>query len=155
MKRSLAVLVVAPVLLLSACSASENGVNPLLPSAAVLQGGATARAASALTGTWQLVSLQKAGQARQPAPAGVRLAADFGADGNVLLQADCNACRASYEAGPDGQLEVGPMACTRAYCSSAPVDTDFAGLVSAAGIASVSGDTLTLTSDAGTVSMQR
>lgn len=155
MKRSLAMLVVAPVLLLSACSASENGVNPLLPSAPVLQDGATARPASALTGTWQMVSLQKAGQDRQPAPAGVRLTADFGADGNVLLQADCNVCRAGYEAGPDGQLKVGPLACTRAYCSSAPVDTDFAGLVGAADLARVSGNELALTSAAGSLLMSR
>lgn len=155
MKVSLAMLVVAPVLLLSACSASENGVNPLLPSAAVLQDGATSRPTSALTGMWQMVSLQKAGQAQQPAPAGVQLTADFRTDGKVALKADCNVCNAGYEVGPDGQLKVGPMACTRAYCSSAPMDTDFAGLVGAAELASIKGDTLSLTSDAGTVLMQR
>ncbi len=155
MKRSLALLVAAPVLLLAACSASENGVNPLLPSAPVLQDGATARPAPALTGTWQMVSLQKAGQAQQPAPAGVQLTADFRTDGNVGLKADCNVCNAGYEVGPDGQLKVGPMACTRAYCSSAPVDTDFAALVGSADLASVSGNELTLTSAAGTVLMQR
>ena len=155
MKRSLAVLVVAPVLLLSACSASESAVNPLLPPAATLNDGAAARPAPALTGTWQMVSLQKTGGAQQPAPAGVQLTADFRTDGKLALRADCNVCNAAYEVGPDGQLKVGPMACTRAYCSSAPVDMDFAALVGSAQQAVVADQTLTLSSEAGSVRMQR
>jgi heat shock protein HslJ len=155
MKRSLTLLGVTPLLLLAACAASENGVNPLRPSNPALQGGGTARSAPVLTGSWQMVSLQKSGQARQPAPAGVPLTAEFASDGNLFLQADCNRCRAGYAVGTDGSLEIGPMACTRAYCSSAPLDTDFAGLLSSARQAEVSEHSLSVTSEAGSVLLQR
>ncbi len=152
MKRSLALLAVAPLVLLAACSASESGYNPLVP--ALREGGST-QATPVLTGTWQMVSLQKTGQAPQAAPAGVTLTADFRPDGQLFVQADCNLCRSSYQAGPDGSLTVGPMACTRAYCSSAPVDTDFAGLLSAARQAAVGEHTLAVTSEAGSLLLSR
>lgn len=155
MKRSIALLAVAPLVLLAACSASEGGSNPLASQLPAIRDRATPQATPALTGTWQMVSLQRAGQAQQPAPAGVTLTADFRNDGQVFLQADCNACRSGYEAGPGGALTVGPMACTRAYCSSSPVDTDFAGLVSAARQAVVTEHSLTLTSESGSVLLRR
>ncbi len=154
MKRSLALLAAAPLVLLAACSASE-GSNPLTPRVPALQDGASTQATPTLTGTWQMVSLQKTAQAQQPAPLGVTLTADFQPDGQLLVQADCNMCRSSYAAGPDGSLRVGPMACTRAYCSSAPVDTDFAGLLSSARQAAVGEHTLSVTSEAGSVLMRR
>ncbi len=155
MKRSLALVAVAPLVLLAACSASEGGSNPLASQLPAIRDGAATQAAPGLTGTWQMVSLQRTGQAQVPAPAGVALSAEFRADGQLLVQADCNVCRASYEAGAEGALKVSPMACTRAYCTSAPVDTDFAALVGSARQAMVGEHALGLTSEAGSVLMRR
>jgi heat shock protein HslJ len=47
------------------------------------------------------------------------------------------------------------MACTRAYCSTAPVDTQFAGLVASTQNWRLSGGELTLTSDQGTLTLRR
>ena len=54
-----------------------------------------------------------------------------------------------------GALEVGLAACTLALCTTAPLDTDFAGLVSAARLWSVSGEELTLSSEDGTLILER
>jgi putative lipoprotein len=82
--------------------------------------------------------------------------AEFGADGRVALRADCNRCSGTYTAG-SRSLAVGPMACTRAFCTAtAPVDTTFAGLVSSAQTWTSSGDReLELASSAGVLRFQR
>jgi heat shock protein HslJ len=145
------------VLGLSACAADPQG--PAQPSPAAdlgpgHDGGAGSQSTPALRGEWQLVSLQKAGQEAVTPPKGHRFSADFQADGRVNLVADCNRCSAAYTAGSE-TLQVGLMACTRAYCSTAPVDTDFAGLVSAARRWSVASEELQLTSEAGALRLRR
>jgi heat shock protein HslJ len=108
----------------------------------------------ALQGAWQLVSLQVGGQAAVPAPSGHAFTADFGADGRVSLVADCNRCGGGFAAS-GGTLDVGSMACTLAYCSTAPLDTQYAGLVQSAKQWSVTGSELSLESSAGTVRLRR
>jgi heat shock protein HslJ len=89
------------------------------------------------------------------APSGKeRFRATFEADGRLGLQADCNACGARYVAGA-GVLEVQPMACTRAYCASAPLDTQFAGLVGSASSWSIEEGRLTLRAPAGVVILRK
>jgi len=87
---------------------------------------------AALLDAWSLVSLQEAGGAVTLADAG-RFTADFGADGDLFIEADCNVCSAGYEGTPDGSVEViGPIPCTLAYCSTAPLDTRFLALLQSA-----------------------
>ena len=88
------------------------------------------------------------------APRGHTFSADFKSEGRVNMAADCNRCFASYAATP-GTLEVGLAGCTLAYCTTAPLDTDFAGLVSAARQWAVSGEELTLSSEDGTLILRR
>ena len=48
----------------------------------------------------------------------------FGDDGRVTIRADCNNCIGSYEL--TGQhLRLGVLACTRAYCGSDSLDTEY------------------------------
>jgi heat shock protein HslJ len=145
------------VLGLSACAGDPQGPVQPSPTAGIGSagdGGAGSQSTPSLRGEWQLVSLQRAGQEAVDAPAGHRFSADFQADGRVGLVADCNRCSAGYTAGAES-LEVGLMACTRAYCSTAPLDTDFAGLVSAARRWSLAGEQLQLSSEAGTLRLRR
>ena len=78
---------------------------------------------------------------------------DFTADGRVSLRADCNRCSAAYEATTNS-LAVGLMACTRAYCASAPLDTTFAALVGQATSWRVVDGGLELRSEAGVLRFQ-
>ena len=143
---------------LAACSGSGvPAVGPTPPTAEAPDGnGQTgATAVTSLQGVWQLVSLQEAGGAVVPAPAPARFTAEFGADGRLHAQADCNICNASYEAGP-ASLEVSRvMACTRAYCSSAPLDTQYTTLLTEAKTWSTEAGSLDLSSAAGVLHFRR
>jgi len=142
---------------LAACQSGPGGLtSPTPPPTAEAPDGGTSGGGStaSLLGEWQLVSLQEAGQAVVAAPAGHRFSADFTSEGRVHMAADCNRCFAEYSAAPDS-IEVGPAGCTLAYCVTAPLDTTFAGLVSAARQWSVSGEELTLGSEDGTLTLRR
>jgi heat shock protein HslJ len=153
-KRILGGLAVLPVVIgLAACgmgSDSEPTGATQLPSGTA-PGAPTA---ASLAGEWQLVSLQRPGQGPQSPHDSGAFTADFGRDGRVSLAADCNRCVGSYSSG-EASLEVGAMACTRAYCSSAPLDTQYVQLLQGARQWSVSGRDLTLTAAAGTLRMRR
>lgn len=107
-----------------------------------------------LTGAWQMVWLQPLGQPTVNAPTGVTFSANFGSDGRVSLRADCNTCNAGYTA-TDNTLAVSRMACTLAACPSAPLDTQFAGLVQSAQWWGLVDDQLELSSEAGRVRLRR
>lgn len=138
---------------LAACAG--RGELPFVPTPP--EGGSavsgSAPAASELQGLWRLARLAKAGQAPTELSASDRFSAEFTSD-RVLLVADCNRCFGSFTAGA-GTLGVGPMACTRAYCQSAPLDTDFASLVSGAEHWSIAGDQLVLQAANGTLLLHR
>jgi len=154
-KRSLALFAALPLVLgLGACGfdGAATGLPTQSPSSP--DSGAPASIPPALLGAWQLVSLHKTGQAVQAAPAQHGFTADFGSDGRVSLAADCNRCRGGFTAS-SATIEVGPTACTRAACSTAPFDTDYADLVAAARQWSVSGSELDLQSPSGTLVLRR
>jgi heat shock protein HslJ len=145
-------------LALAACagdSAGPMGPSPL-PSASTDGSTSSAGLAGAqLQGKWRLQRIEKTGAPGVAVQEPDRFVADFTSDSRVQLVADCNRCAAGYTAGAS-TLSVSPMACTRAYCSTtAPLDTDFAGLVSSASSWSVSGDQLKLSSSDGSLLLAR
>ena len=145
------------VLGLSACAGDPQAPvqpSPVADAVPGRDGGAGSQSTPAIRGEWQLVSLQKAGQAAVAPPAGHRFSANFQADGRLQMVADCNRCSSSYSAGAES-LEVGLGACTRAYCMTAPLDTDFVGLVVGAKRWSVAGEELVLTSESGSLRFRR
>jgi heat shock protein HslJ len=157
--RSTAGLRVVATLGLAMAVAACGGIGPDTlggPTEATGTGGGDVRAQEslALVGAWKGVSLTPAGEAATVFHEPERFTAEFRADGTLALGADCNRCAAGYSAGP-GSLSVTPMACTRAYCASAPLDTQFAALVSAATSWAVVGDSLELTSTAGAIRLRR
>ncbi len=77
-----------------------------------------------LQGSWELQSFQIDG-----GPMGVvtepgQYTADFTSDGRVSARADCNRCSASYSAS-GSLLEIGALACTRAYCGDESFFDDY------------------------------
>jgi len=78
-------------------------------------------------GSWELQSFQIAGGATGIVEPGL-YTADFAADGRVSARSDCNRCSASYSAAGTN-LEIGSLACTRAYCGEESLfDDDVAAL---------------------------
>ena len=138
------------ILALAGCGLSGPAALPGASSSGA------ARASAALpSGTWRLASLRESGQAETLIPEPGRFTAEFGADGHVRLRADCNVCGAGYTAG-DRVLNVGLLACTRAYCESAPLDMTYTSLMGRARTWSVSDDgRLDLASEAGVLRFQR
>jgi heat shock protein HslJ len=137
-------LAAAGALALAAC----GGVGELISREALKT------APEELTGKWRLLSLQESGRPEVAIADPDLFTAEFGTDARVALKADCNRCGTGFTTSQE-RLFVGPMACTRAACSSAPLDTTYAGLVSDAETWSASGDRLELRSKAGVLRFAR
>jgi heat shock protein HslJ len=128
-----------------ACSSSTTGTGSPSGSTSPVQKHDLA----SLQGDWTLVSLHEPGGEITQAPRG-RFTAGFGEDGDLFIQADCNVCSAGFAARADGSLEViGPIPCTLAYCSTAPLDTRFLVLLESAEGWSLVDGTLELSSPGG------
>ncbi len=144
--------VLGAALAFTACAA--DGTLPVagatLPT---VSGSGTTQDGAALAGTWKAGARAPAGEASLTIGEPERFTAEF-RDGRVSLVADCNRCTAGYVAGA-GTLKTTPMACTRAYCASAPADTQFSALVSSATAWTLAGDRLELSSAAGSVRLRR
>jgi heat shock protein HslJ len=99
---------VAMLLLLTGC----DEASPTAPSQGDLAGV-----------VWQLQSLQRA-NAPPPIVPGGRFTLQFTPDGRLAVRADCNTCNGSYQL--DGaRLQVGALACTRAFCGTESLDVEF------------------------------
>jgi heat shock protein HslJ len=77
-----------------------------------------------VTGSWVLQSLQIEGGPDGMVAEPGAYTADFTTDGLVSARADCNRCSASYSAAGTN-LEIGALACTRAYCGEASLFDDY------------------------------
>lgn len=116
--------------------------------------GEDALGPSDVQGEWRLVSLQQADLATTIIPDPSRFTARFQDAGRVALRADCNVCNGRYSI-QDGALVSGSFACTRAFCASAPLDTQFVALLEGRASTLDSGDRLVLTSDRGRLVFER
>ncbi len=72
---------------------------------------------SALGGTaWQLVKFQGSDKKAITPDDGSKYTLDFASDGRVAVRLDCNRGSATWKATASDQLELGPLALTRAKC---------------------------------------
>jgi heat shock protein HslJ len=79
--------------------------------------GQTASNGTALAGTsWQLVRFQGGDDTVLTPDDGAKYTLAFGADGVVAARIDCNRGRGSWKSTGNSQLELGPLALTRAAC---------------------------------------
>lgn len=142
-------------LVLTACgTAGTNPAGATIAPPVAGSGGDTPQPGVLLLGQWRALSLAPAGEKEVIVPAPARFTAEFRPDGRLALLADCNRCTGGYSAAA-GLLQTTPLACTRAYCASAPLDTQFTALVGSATSWTVSGDRLELASASGVARLQR
>ena len=132
-----------------ACRDSTAGALPSAPSS-IAQSGAFAVPA----GIWRLQSFQRS-DAAVPVPDPDRFTIEVRADGQLSVQADCNRCAASYSQS-GGTLKVNPaMACTRAFCSTAPFDGQYTAALSGATLVRASDTSLEFVSASGRLTFAR
>jgi heat shock protein HslJ len=107
-----------------------------------------------LAGTWTLVSIEPAGQAQQPAPAGAAYTLTLN-EGRLSTRVDCNSCSGGFALS--GQtLTAGPaLACTRAACPTMAFENTYTGILSGDSTITVSGNTLVLASPRGVLRFVR
>jgi heat shock protein HslJ len=74
--------------------------------------------------SWTVDTIARTGTGAVAPPAPERFTLLFGTEGRVSVQADCNRCTGGYTVA-DGSVTIGALACTRAFCPSAPIDTDY------------------------------
>lgn len=125
---------------------------PTSPSS--VSSGSNTLTTDQLTGTWNLVSIQSAGQAEQAVPQGAPYVLTF-ADGRLSTRADCNVCGGAFKLS--GQtLTAGPaLACTRAACRTMAFENTYTGLLSGDSTVTLSGNTLVLSSARGVLRFAR
>ena len=107
-----------------------------------------------LAGTWSLLSIEAAGQAAQATPAGSTYTLTF-ADDRLSTRADCNVCNGTFSLS--GQtLTAGPtLACTRAACRTMDFENAYTRMLAGEGTATLSGETLRLSSERGVLQFTR
>jgi heat shock protein HslJ len=81
--------------------------------------------------------------------------AEFQADGQLSVRADCNRCSGRHEAA-GGRMSISALACTRAFCAgTAPFDTDFVAQLGSAQGYDVGERRLTIRSERGRLVFDR
>ena len=84
---------------------------------AAISGSATPPSQGKLAGTkWQLVRIQSSDDKVATPKDRSKYTMEFGVDGNLSMQIDCNRGRGTWKATEPSQLELGPLAVTRAMC---------------------------------------
>jgi len=149
--RSLFTLVVLASLASLVVGCAES-TAPTSPSS--VSSGSNTLTTDQLTGTWNLVSIQSAGQAEQTVPQGASYVLTF-ADGRLSTRADCNLCGGGFKLS--GQtLTAGPaLACTRAACPTMAFESTYTMLLSGDSTVTLSGNTLVLSSARGVLRFAR
>jgi heat shock protein HslJ len=107
-----------------------------------------------IAGRWMLVGQQTQGEAEAMPPIGAPFSLEI-VDGRAQVVADCNRCSGTVVVGTT-TITTGPvLACTRAFCQSAPFDDRFLRILGGKSTATIDDGVLTLRSDRGVLRFQR
>ena len=104
---------------------------------------------------WKLRSFQPSGSTNVAVPNADSFTLEFRADGKMSVRADCNRCGGTYVVAGETLVLGSNAACTRAFCSSAPVDQQYVRTLAGATITQTAGDTLKAVSPAGVLTFGR
>jgi heat shock protein HslJ len=103
---------------------------------------------------WKLRSIQRPDEPTLQISNPDRFTVQFGEDHQAAIRADCNVCTGRYDLN-GSTLQLGPLACTRAFCGVESPDTIFLrGLELSISVSTLS-DMLKLTSTRGTLVFER
>jgi heat shock protein HslJ len=109
---------------------------------------------SDLQGEWLLVSLGRPDSSTVPIADPTRFTLRFDEDGRLSLRADCNLCGGPYRL--DGEsLSSGPLACTKVFCATAPLDSQFVTILEGRSSIERKGSRLMLSSPRGSLAFAR
>jgi heat shock protein HslJ len=159
---SLVGVVVIAAAVLAGCTGSDSSPaspsslpgSPTSPIDESPLAGSPAPTVDQLAGTWNLQSLQPAGEVVQTTPAGASYTLTF-ADGRLSTRADCNNCGGAFTLS--GQtLTAGPaLACTRAACPTMAFESVYTRLLGGDSNVTLSNNTLVLSSARGVLHFTR
>lgn len=82
-------------------------------------------------GSWGLQSFHMTGVSMESVVEPGLYTAEFTAEGRLSARADCNRCSSSYSA-EGTRLEIGALACTRAYCGDESFFDDYVAALDSA-----------------------
>ena len=127
-----------------------SGSTPTLTSPSPAEG----LTASQLSGSWNLISIQPAGEAEQATPSGASYTFTL-TDGRLSTRVDCNNCGGTYTL--NGQsLVAGPsLACTRAACTTMAFENTYLRLLGGESTVSLFSGALVLASSRGVLRFAR
>jgi heat shock protein HslJ len=109
---------------------------------------------SAVTGgVWKLQSLETP-VLFVPVSRPENYTVEFRESGALAVKADCNSCSGTYTISGES-LTIGPLACTRAFCGEASLDTAFLAVLTNANSFGVTGSELKIYSSKGTARLNR
>lgn len=143
MTRAVSMSLTAGCLVLSLAACDEGLIAPTV--------GATELVTSS---PWKLQSIDRPGVGVVRATDPDRFTLLFSEQGGVAVVADCNRCSGSYTIGI-ATVSIPLLACTRAFCMTAPFDTDYVSVLNGDNAAAVHGATLQLSSARGTLRFAR
>lgn len=114
----------------------------------------TSPTAESLDGVWRIISIQPATQPVQIAPVGAQYQIGF-QDRRAFVRVDCNTCTGPFAVNGN-TLTIGPtLTCTLAACATASYATTVVDMLSGAHEIATTLHNLTLTSNRGTILLQR
>ena len=105
-------------------------------------------------GTWQLVSIQRNGSDPISVANPSRYTLRLDEDGRVRVMSDCNSCGGSYTLS-GSTLAFTPLACTRAFCGEASLDSIYSRALDGTSTVSVNDSTLSITGGGVTLQFKR
>jgi heat shock protein HslJ len=103
---------------------------------------------------WRLMSIETAGGAPIAVPDPDRYTIQFLESGRVSVRADCNTCGGSYVLTGTA-VSLGALACTRAFCGAASLDSAFTRALGQTRFLARSGPELRLQSDSGALKFRK
>ena len=144
----------AVALLIAGCAAACTR-SITSPSADSTPAGSTPLPITITDTVWKLRSFQLSDSTIVPVPNPESFTLELRADGKMSVRADCNRCAGTYVVAGETLVLGANAACTRAFCSSAPVDQQYVGTLAGATITRTAGDTLKAVSPAGVLTFGR
>ena len=109
--------------------------------------------AARVDGSWNLVSLTGGGVSLTESKTSNRFALTLAGD-RALLKADCNTCAGDFRLDDD-VITISLQACTRAFCTSSPLDTQVVTAVTGRHTVRLDATRLQFTSSRGVIKFER
>ena len=118
-------------------------------------GGGLATGPSAVAGgVWKVRSIETSAGGLVAVNRPENYTVEFGEGGRISARADCNTCSGTYSIS-GASLQIGALACTRAFCGTDSNDREFLEILGGATKLAVRGIELSIDSPKGTLRLNR